>query len=291
MFNPAISQRNKELWSLIYTCKRWDLITQHSAIEYRFTKILNKVFTQLKYIIWGFYQVKYTSKLWTNSHPSTMWTLSMPWRLTWPGEGLPSCPSTRIRSLAGSLQIATLLTLLSLCPWPMVGIRCWCLTPTSLSMDGRRRTEEHRSTDWENPGLPSKLTHRDLVHHQDLIHRCETLLIYFSILISLYKGFWYCYAWYGAGCWWSVGWCFQRCCYITIHWKCFCSSWYWPRPSTDTWSCSCVHVHFLLSVLTVAKRGHVDGTFKCMCKQWKVGPYYQLLALTLNSFFCSKCSF
>ena len=32
-------------------------------------------------------------------------------------------------------------------------------------------------------------------------------------------------------------------------------------------------------------------TFKCMCKQWKVGPYYQLLALTLNSFFCSKCSF
>ena len=216
MFNPAISQRNKELWSLIYTCKRWDLITQHSAIEYRFTKILNKVFTQLKYIIWGFYQVKYTSELWTNSHPSTMWTLSLPWRLTWPGEGLPSCPSTRIRSLAGSLQIATLLTLLSLCPWPMVGIRCWCLTPTSLSMDGRRRTEEHRSTDWENPGLPSKLTHRDLVHHQDLIHRCETLLIYFSILISLYKGFWYCYAWYGAGCWWSVRWCFQRCCYITI---------------------------------------------------------------------------
>ena len=47
----------------------------------------------------------------------------------------------------------------------------------------------------------------------------------------------------------------------------------------------------LLSVLTVAKRGHVDGTFKCMCKQWKVGPYYQLLALTLNSFFCSKCLF
>ena len=39
------------------------------------------------------------------------------------------------------------------------------------------------------------------------------------------------------------------------------------------------------------RRGHVDGTFKCMCKQWKVGPYYQLLALTLNSFFCSKCSF
>ena len=107
MFNPAISQRNKELWSLIYTCKRWDLITQHSAIEYRFTKILNKVFTQLKYIIWDFYQVTYTSELWTNSHPSTMWTLSLPWRLTWPGEGLPSCPSTRIRSLAGSLQIPT----------------------------------------------------------------------------------------------------------------------------------------------------------------------------------------
>ena len=29
----------------------------------------------------------------------------------------------------------------------------------------------------------------------------------------------------------------------------------------------------LLSVLTVAKRGHVDGTFKCMCKQWKGGIF------------------